>query len=210
MSRQRLTKEAILEGAARVIESGGVAQFSMRKLAQHLEVDPMAFYHYFANKQVILQEVLRQYMPEITLDMVENDWKQNLRNLFQLYRDSALKFPEIFQIFNESSVWTRAELDVTEVFYEILQSAGLTEQQVVIATRICFSFAEELCMNESQGWYQLGTEEELIQKFEDGAYPRLRAMSKLTVEADRNFDYEFGVDMLIAGIEKLLAQPKLE
>ena len=58
-SRSRATQEAILEAAARILESGGVAQLTTNAIAARAGVSIGSLYQYFPNKEAILATLIR-------------------------------------------------------------------------------------------------------------------------------------------------------
>ena len=58
-AQPRLSREAIL-AAARQVRDGGGGPVGMRSTAAVLGVDPMALYHYFPNKQALLDALVAQ------------------------------------------------------------------------------------------------------------------------------------------------------
>lgn len=48
------TKEKILKTSILLIEKQGLDQFSLRKLAEKIKMDPMAVYHYFTSKEELI------------------------------------------------------------------------------------------------------------------------------------------------------------
>ncbi len=52
--RGALNRQRVLDGAMAVADAGGLDALTIRSLAQHLHVAPMAIYHYVANKEEML------------------------------------------------------------------------------------------------------------------------------------------------------------
>ncbi|MCW7470767.1 TetR/AcrR family transcriptional regulator [Leptospira kanakyensis] len=53
-------KQKIIQTALKICEKDGYESFSMRKLATKLELDPMAIYHYFDNKEELTKAMVGQ------------------------------------------------------------------------------------------------------------------------------------------------------
>ena len=62
--RAPLTKDKIIEKALEVLDADGVDGLSMRRLGEALGVEAMALYHYFPNKDAILDGVLERIIAE--------------------------------------------------------------------------------------------------------------------------------------------------
>lgn len=80
----RLTRDHIVDCAKQRMlqENKGM---TIRGLASHLKVDPMAIYHYFDNKAKLLEAITVSIMQEIYLPSGERDWKNELKQLCSSY-----------------------------------------------------------------------------------------------------------------------------
>ncbi|KPW01837.1 TetR/AcrR family transcriptional regulator [Pseudoalteromonas sp. P1-11] len=58
---------------------------SMRAISKELNVDPMALYYYFNNKNILLEGVAKSLMSEIYVPSGKLDWKQELKELSKSY-----------------------------------------------------------------------------------------------------------------------------
>jgi len=65
--RRPLRRERVLRGAVEVADAAGVGSLTMRSLAQHLGVKPMALYDHVANKSEILDGIVDLVFGEIEL-----------------------------------------------------------------------------------------------------------------------------------------------
>src|SRR5215211_6111081 len=64
-AREPLTKERILRAAVALADEGGVESLSMRRIAQELDVVPMALYKHVANKDEMLDGMVDVVVGEI-------------------------------------------------------------------------------------------------------------------------------------------------
>lgn len=63
--RQPLTRERVLQAAARLADDGGLGSLTMRSLASDLSVQPMSLYHHVANKEDILDGLVDLVFDEV-------------------------------------------------------------------------------------------------------------------------------------------------
>jgi|CXWJ01.1.fsa_nt_gi AcrR family transcriptional regulator len=78
-SRQPLSKERIVEAAARVADEGGAAAISMRNVAKELGVEAMSLYHHIANKDALLDALVNWVFAQIALPEPGDSWRQGMR-----------------------------------------------------------------------------------------------------------------------------------
>src|SRR3954470_8344091 len=78
----KLSRDQILDAALALLAEAGLGALTMRALARRLGIDPMALYHYFADKEALLGAAadrsfaaLRPRMPRT------GDWRARLRAL---------------------------------------------------------------------------------------------------------------------------------
>ena len=76
--RVPLSRERVLNCAVAVADAGGLGSLTMRSLAKELGVKPMALYHYFANKDEILDGIVDLVFGEMDLPSVEGHWRAEI------------------------------------------------------------------------------------------------------------------------------------
>src|SRR6201982_1385077 len=67
--RPRLSKRTVTENALKLADADGLDALTIRKLAQHLGVTPMALYWHFRSKEDLLEGVAEQVWGEIDVDV---------------------------------------------------------------------------------------------------------------------------------------------
>jgi AcrR family transcriptional regulator len=93
--RQRLTREAILDGALQLIDREGLDALTMRSLADRLGVVPMALYRHVANKDDLIDGVLDHAAGEVVVPAPGLGWREGLDALARSIRDTMLRHPAI-------------------------------------------------------------------------------------------------------------------
>jgi AcrR family transcriptional regulator len=107
MSRQRQTKSKeeirnlILSTAKEIMMKEGVDKISIRKITNALDYSPGIVYHYFKNKEDIIETLLRQGYEEILLSLkkVENynlEPERELKERVISYIDAVLRFSDSY------------------------------------------------------------------------------------------------------------------
>ena len=77
--RQRMTKERVLAGALELADRIGVAELTIRRLADALDSKPMTIYHHVPSKEEILDGIVDLVFAEIELPDPELAWKPAMR-----------------------------------------------------------------------------------------------------------------------------------
>lgn len=91
----RLSREKILGAGLEILDSYGLADMTMRRLATHLGVAPGALYWHFANKQALIESIAREILSPALHpaphpgDRSPNSWCTVLRDTLLLHRDGA-------------------------------------------------------------------------------------------------------------------------
>ena len=77
-TREPLSRERVLEGVIAVADAGEAGSLTIRSLAQHLGVQPMAIYYHVANKGEVLDGILDLVFSEIDLPSTDGDWRTEM------------------------------------------------------------------------------------------------------------------------------------
>src|SRR5690348_11474593 len=77
--RIRLSKDRVLRAAVALADEVGIEALSMRKLAEKLDVVPMALYKHVANKEQLLDGMVDIVVGEIDPPISSTDWKSAVR-----------------------------------------------------------------------------------------------------------------------------------
>jgi len=104
VKRVPLNRERIIEASAKLIETEGLEELSMRRLGKELHVKDMALYYHFKNKDEILVGLVHRMFSEMTLVEVEDgkDWKEYLKRVMHSFRAVGIKYPQTFLLYARS------------------------------------------------------------------------------------------------------------
>lgn len=88
-------KEKIIQTALRICEKDGYESFSMRKLATKLDLDPMAIYHYFDNKEALTKAMVEQIFDRFQKDnlITNKNPKTSLKKILIKYWNLFIEYP---------------------------------------------------------------------------------------------------------------------
>jgi len=84
----QLHKRDVVDAATTLLDSYGIADLTMRRLARELNVSPGALYWHFANKQQLLGAVADRILQPV--DDVATGWRDRVTGLCEQLRDALL------------------------------------------------------------------------------------------------------------------------
>ncbi|MHC1692447.1 MAG: TetR/AcrR family transcriptional regulator [Sphaerochaetaceae bacterium] len=101
-------KDDIIAAAREISQQEGFENISIRKIANKIEYTPSIIYHYFSNKEEILEHLLESGYLKLTNSlasskMISDDPEEKLRVMTRTYIEEALKIPEEFAIVHSDS-----------------------------------------------------------------------------------------------------------
>lgn len=149
--REPLTREKIVEKALEILDNEGVEGISMRRLGDALGVEAMALYHYFPNKDAILDGVVARIISETgeALPLDGGDWKTVMLSGPASAGRALGKHPKAGWLFLGRQYTTAPSLQMLEAPLQILYSAGFRGQKLVDAAHAIFAL--------TAGWYILAS-----------------------------------------------------
>lgn len=189
-----------------LLDREGGEGFSMRKLAAGLGVDPMALYHYHASRKILMHDVLQALMNECELPEPGPDWRSDLRSLCNGIRRLARRHPGAFRVYELYEDWVEAEHRVHEAFHATMLRANLTGPEAVRAVRLLLTYTEAFAVDEITGWlepFDPSDREAFARSLRDGDYPVMTDLIDEIGRGDTDADFEFGLDVLIRGIDSM-------
>jgi AcrR family transcriptional regulator len=94
-------RELILSAASEIVASEGFDKFSIRKIAKKIEYSPSIIYHYFKDKEEILNNLVQRGYKKIltavsSVNMGNNSPEEKLIQMTKNYIRAALDMPDEF------------------------------------------------------------------------------------------------------------------
>ena len=205
MGREKLSSASLVTAAMAMIDAEGEKNFSMRKLAATLNVDPMAIYHHHANKGALIHAVMEALMEAFETPTPTGDWREDLSALCTALRTLANRHPGSFCIYETYEHWIAAEYRMREAFYSALLNSGFSRRASVQATRLLLAYSEAFAVDEISGWLDPEDKSILEESLVDGGYPTMTHLLDEIVTPDMDADFAFGLNVLLRGLEAELA-----
>ncbi|MFE6779875.1 TetR/AcrR family transcriptional regulator [Streptomyces sp. NPDC057702] len=221
-----LDRAKIIAATVRLLDTEGMARFSMRRLAAELGVTAMSVYWYVATKNDLLELALDEVNAEMRLprpDAVDEtgrpqDWRVQLRQLAAAYRQLLVQHPWVSQLVGEYlniGPNARAFADAAQ---RVIRRSGVPDEGMTGALSVVFQFVYGFGTIEgrfalrcresgisqddyfSHVMHTIEANPELEESF-GNASRIMRARGGATVQEMRERDFAFGLEMVIAGLE---------
>ncbi|MEV4265175.1 TetR/AcrR family transcriptional regulator C-terminal domain-containing protein [Kribbella sp. NPDC049584] len=149
---ERLSREAILTAALRIVDDEGIDALTMRRLASTLQVNPMSLYHHLPNKAAVLAGLAELVFAGLELpdpgDAVP--WDEQLKQAARAYRNGLRQHPNLaLQVLSDTSAVSDVVVVTMEPFYRALDRAGLSPRQIFEAANTLIDFIHGFSLGEA-------------------------------------------------------------
>jgi AcrR family transcriptional regulator len=212
-SRVPLNRQRVLAAAVALADQGGVDALSMRKLAQELGVVPMALYKHVANKDELLDGMIDVVVSEIDPPPSGTDWKTAIRQRVLSARRALRRHPWASQVIESRTNPTPAVLAYMDSIIGTFRAGGfsidLTHHAMHAMGSRLLGFSQEL-FDDSVDLDPEATAV-MVQQLA-GTYPYITQLvmaithdqaSVVGPGCDDQFEFEFALDLLLDGLERL-------
>ena len=210
--RPRLSKRTVTENALKLADADGLDALTIRKLAQHLGVTPMALYWHFRSKEDLLEGVAEQLWGEIDVNTdPAAPWWAQLQGLLESLVTVLRAHSAAAQLLLEHEKRNEAALRAMEVTLDVLRRAGFDAEHASAIARSTLWTGITLVMSEPGYHPELPPEErEEMQRRSQvqlamlpaSRYPRLiECAVPMTTCDEPDFHYRFGIGLFIDGVK---------
>jgi TetR/AcrR family transcriptional regulator, tetracycline repressor protein len=217
VGKKPLTPEMVVGRALVLADAGGLGDVTIRRLAGDLGVTPMALYWHFRNKDELLDEMMGRVFAEVDLTLDESaTWLEQFRALMDSLSGVLRGHPGLAPLFATRTNSSESSLLMTEVALDTLRRGGFSPAEATQVARHAVSTVVNLVAGEP-GFIAPDDSGELIdarrrarvflEALPPDRYPRLvEAAAPLSAREDPEAYYEFGLDLLLAGIGEMAAR----
>ncbi|ADJ42454.1 TetR family transcriptional regulator [Amycolatopsis mediterranei S699] len=210
-----LDREKIVATAVRVLDAEGDAKFSMRLLAEELNVTPMSVYWYVANKDDLLELALDAVAGEIELPSLDdgNDWREDLRALARAWRRTMVAHPWAIRCYGEYLNIGPSSLRFTECAQAVMACSPLPLKDRSAALNVVFQYVYGFTATESRWLEHLAETGRTAEEFAAEVTGSMAAMSSTleqggllerdgdqSMEQLRDRDFDRGLNWLFTGM----------
>ena len=219
--RERLNRERVLQAAVALADEAGIAAVSMRGLAQELGVVPMALYKHVTDKDELLDGMVDAVIGEIDPLDPRLGWKSAIRQRILAARRAVLRHPWARQAIESRTNRTPTVLRYMDSLAGAFRAGGISVDLThhvmhALGNRI-WGFSPELFndpQTDAPPALSPQAQEAMAREFAE-KYPNILAIAMSATEGDlsgvgrgcdEQFEFEFALDLLLDGVERLHRQ----
>jgi AcrR family transcriptional regulator len=207
--RPRLSRERVLDRAVEVADAQGLGALTMRSLAQELGVRPMALYHYFANKDEILNGLIDRVFAEIDLPAPGGHWRAEVTRRAHSARRVLRRHPWAVPLMESRSTPGPATLRQHDAMLGTLRGAGLSLPMTGHAYAVLDAFVYGFAVQEAALPFDRDTAPEataaLAAQFPADQYPHLVEFATdhaLQPGYDFGEEFDYGLGLILDALQR--------
>ena len=214
-SRRPLNRGRILAAAMEIADERGVGAVTMREVASRLGVEAMSLYNHVKNKDDILDGMVDLVIEQIDLPVDADDWREAMRRravsahqVFGRHRWAPLLIDS-----RESS--GPARLHYFDWVLGKLMVAGFSIEGAARAFSLLDSYVygfgiQQFNMDAGGDASPEEMAEAILASIPAEEYPYLHRMAShaMRVGYDAEADFDFGLEVILDGLERMLDEPE--
>jgi TetR/AcrR family tetracycline transcriptional repressor len=197
-----LSREHVIHEALALLDRDGASRFSLRRLANHLGVTPMALYNHVSSKEELVQAIAASVVTNVEYASVRGDWQRVVAACFRTLRAACLAHPGAVSIVQSADVLPAAVFRPMEITLSALERAGFSEDDALRGYSALMTFTLGQVSYQIKGWARgvdptAAAREGLISR---GSFP---AVFDAAAQRSWDFDkaFEFGLSTILAGLK---------
>jgi AcrR family transcriptional regulator len=214
--REPVSRERALRVAIELADSGGLAELTMRRLAQELEVEAMSLHHHVPNKDAILDGMIDLVFQEIELPSRETDWRIAMRRRAGSMRAALLRHPWAIALMESRRTPGVATLGHHDAVLGSLRGGGFSIPLTAHAYAVLDSYIYGFAHTEINLPFQTQEETqevagEIFTAMPAGMYPHLAELAiehVLKPGYSYGNEFEFGLELILDGLERKLEEER--
>ena len=203
--RRPLSRRRVLEAAVRFADREGLEALSMRKLGAELGVEAMSLYNHVPNKDALLDGMVEVLLGELEVPSEDAGWEERIREAYRGFRRLARRHPNVFPLLVVRPPDTMDGVWLVEEFMKTMRGAGFDPATALYAFRTFSGYAMGYAMAEIRGFaMEPGGGRDGVATLPAEQFPHISGLGGALDEVDREFEFEFGLDLILAGLREKL------
>ena len=201
----------MLLAAIAQVDEGGLEALSMRKLAEVLDVAPMALYRHVADKEDLVDGMIDVVFSEIDLPSSGGDWRTSMRQRAISLRDVLLRHRWAIGLMEARANPGPANLLHHDAVIGNLRAAGFDMPMVAHAYSLLDGYIFGFALTKMNLPFEGGDDvaeiaQTMLQPFPVGEYPNLAAfITEHAMKAGYDYgdEFEYGLDLILDGLDRI-------
>ena len=193
-------------------DEAGLEGLTMRRLAQVLEVAPMALYRHVASKDDLVDGLIDLVFAEIELPEAQLDWKAWMRERAISVRHALLRHPWAVGLMESRRRPGPATLRHHDAVIGTLREADFSLGMAAHAYSVMDAYIYGFALNQASMPFEPGMETSelaavMVEQFPADEYPHLAEFTfKHVMRAGYDYgeEFEYGLDLILDAIEASL------
>jgi AcrR family transcriptional regulator len=208
--REPVNRERALRVAMEVADAGGLAELTMRRIADELGVEAMSLYHHVPNKDAILDGMIDLVFDEIEMPSRDVEWKTAMRERAASMRAVLLRHRWASSLMESRTNAGHSTLAHHDAVIGCLRGAGFSIELTAHAYALLDSYIYGFVHTEIQLPFET-TEEthavaaDMLAKFPVDAFPHLAELAREHIfKPDYAFakEFDYGLELILDGLDR--------
>jgi AcrR family transcriptional regulator len=202
----RLSKDAIVAAARRLLEQEGVDKLSMRRLAKVLDSTAMALYHHVRDKDELLLLVLEDHARRFPHRELSEEPRARLLEAAQLLHDILADCPWIVRVLAADDLMAVSALWIVESIVDAAVACGCTPEDAVHVYRVIWYYtAGELLIRDTADRRRAEREEPPVRDtvmagLDAEQFPRLASLASAWPDLTARDTHRRGLEGIVNGL----------
>ena len=206
-----LTRNSIITAAMELIEAEGPQAPSMTRLATELGCGLIPLYRHVPSTSALLDGIAATIMSGVDAAPSPGPgpaWTDQMRAQARTIRQAARAYPRCSVAVAGREPATAAMLRPAEHALDTLRTAGFGGRDAVRIVRVVAAYLMGTLLHEVGGTARPGADfdgDARHPRLRPGEFPQITSLAAELADADPDADFELGLDLLVFGMEALLA-----
>jgi AcrR family transcriptional regulator len=201
----RLSLDAIIAAAARILQAEGLEKLSMRRLANELGTTPMALYHHVRDKDELLVHVLESQARTMPRPEFPADPRERLATASILLYELLAERPWIIEVLTGDDLIAPSALWIVEVMVAAAVDYGYSADEAVYVYRtIWFYIVGNLIVRVTSNRRRARTgtvhQDEVVARLTTATHPRLAEVAGRWPELNARDTHRQALTAIVSGL----------
>ncbi len=203
----------MIDAALTVMDAEGLDAVSMRRVAREVGVEAMSLYNHVEDKDDLLRGICDHVMGGFEFPAEDGgDWVERCKAGARAWRRLLQAHPDMMRLFAETHGPDPSSLDSlrpTEFALALIREGGLSDRDTVQAFHALGGYIQGFVMMEGGSIKGRADKGEAFGEAAGAVpadvFPVLAAVGRYFAECDADEQFEFGLDLMIRGIQAKVA-----